>query len=375
MTSVPAKIRSNLLDQQVQLHRYEAGLRKDIVDMLQELGQDLIKDLLGAGLDTPRTDWQRSRLQALLSEVKDKIDEAYGTISTTHADELQGVVQISADGAVSAVNSALGADLMIAPKLSSSFLKKLVDGTLIEGAPSADWWSRQADDLMQGFTDAVRQGMLRGESIMQIRDRIMGQDIPGVGAVGKVDLRKVPMQGRGPIWAARRNAEALVRTSVITAANAGHEEAYAANADILESLSWCATLDPRTCPSCGALDGVSWKMGEAHPSPSLHWGCRCILIPETKSWETLAREAHGNSRIAKVLDQMPKGTRASMGGQLDAGLTYEDWLKSLPDSRQKEILGEAKWKLFQAGKIGLTDMVDQSYNTLTLRELEASLRK
>jgi SPP1 gp7 family putative phage head morphogenesis protein len=368
---VPDKIRSNILNFMVDVHRYEAGLSRDVVDLLTELGQDLIKDLMGAGLDTPNTTWQRSRIQALLKEAKAKIDDAYGLISTTHSDEMKGLIQISGKGLTTAINEALGADVFIAPKWTREQLNAIASDTLINGAPSAEWWSRQADDVTQAFADAMRQGMLRGETVTQMRDRIMGQNIPGVNAVGKVDLRKVPMVDRGPIWKARRNAEALVRTSAITVNNAAHEAAYAANADIMAGVDWCSTLDTRTCVECGALDGRSWATDEAHPSPSLHWNCRCTLLPRTKSWEQLARESHGNSTLAKELDKMPVGNRASMGGPVSGNLNYEEWLGSQSQKRQVDILGPGKYDLWKSGKIGFSDMISQNGNALTLAELKA----
>jgi len=370
---VPDRIRSNILNLAVDTHRYEAGLSQDVTDLLMELGQDLIKDLLGAGLDTPRTDWQRARLEALLKEAKTKIDESYGLISDTHQGELEGLIQVSGIGLTSAINDALGADVMVPPKWTASQLKAIASDTLIEGAPSSVWWNRQSTDLIQAFSDQMRQGMLRGETVTQLRNRIMGQNIRGVDAVGKVDLRKVPFLDRGPIWKARRNAEALVRTSVISVANAAHEDAYEANADILEGVSWCATLDPRTCASCAGLDGQEWKMEENHPSPSLHWGCRCVLLPVTKSWEQLAREAHGNSTLAKELDKMPAGNRASMGKAVSADLTYTDWFDQQAPERQLEILGPNRLKLYQDGQIGFSDMISQSGNSITLDQLRAKV--
>ena len=85
MTSVPDKIRSNILNHTVDIHRYEAGLQKRIRAMIDQLGQDLVKQLAGSGIDTPRTDWQRARLRALLGEAEQTIGKAYGEIGSTTA--------------------------------------------------------------------------------------------------------------------------------------------------------------------------------------------------------------------------------------------------------------------------------------------------
>ena len=219
--------------------------------MIDRLGQDLVSQLTGAGLDTPRTAWQRARLSALLDEAGKTIGKAYEGITSEVSDEMKGLVQITGQGVVTACNDAFGASLMVPVKWTPELLSKLADETLIQGATQVEWWARQGDGMAQAFADQMRQGMLRGETVAHLRDRIMGQNLPGVDAVGKVDLRTVQPQLRAPIWTARRNAEALVRTSVISTANAAHMAAFEANADIMDGVQWCSTLDTRTCLVAG----------------------------------------------------------------------------------------------------------------------------
>ena len=45
-SSVPDKIRSNIISHTVDIHRYEAGLRKKILRMIDQLGQDLVSQLI-----------------------------------------------------------------------------------------------------------------------------------------------------------------------------------------------------------------------------------------------------------------------------------------------------------------------------------------
>ena len=125
------------------------------------------------------------------------------------------------------------------------------------------------------------------------------------------------------------------------------------------------------CPSCAALDLKEWKWGETHPIPSLHWSCRCSLAPATMSFEALAKEAHGNSRLAKELDKMTPGNRASMGGPVSGNLRYEDWFDRQSPERQLEILGPGRLSLYKKGGLSFTDMIGQNGNPLTLKQLEA----
>lgn len=353
------KIHGNLLDHAVDLHRVEAGLRAKIQKMLDQLASELAAEIADSGLDTPRAAWQRSRLQALMKAVDAKIAEAYGAIDDATKADLADLAQVTADGAIAAINDALGVDMLKPVRWTNEYLMRLADETMIEGAPSAEWWGRQATGFREDFLDQMRQGLLRGESITDLRDRI----------VPKKDLRlKVNAPEASVIRKARRGAEAMVRTSAISVAGQAHLDAYKANADILAGVTWMATLDARSCPRCGALDGQEWTLDEAHPVPALHWNCRCFLAPRTKSWEQLAKDAGGDTKIARLLDEMPAGTRASMGGQVDS-MTYEEWFAGLNATRQEEILGPGKYALWKKGGLGFSDMISQTGNTLTLDQL------
>ena len=106
------------------------------------------------------------------------------------------------------------------------------------------------------------------------------------------------------------------------------------------------TLDNRTTPLCRALDGKEWSIpgyepkGHDIPFPGTtpHWNCRSVVIPVTKTWEELAKEAGGDSDFAKKLDGIPDKERASMGGPVAAGTTYESWFAEQDRERQLEIL-------------------------------------
>lgn len=356
---IPDRIEREMLAHGVDLLRYDASIRRKIRAMLDTLGRDLVQDLFNSGIDTPRFAWQKSRLRALLAAAQKRVDETYGQIGDFADSEMRGLVRVTGDAVVTVVNEAIGAKLLQPVEWTGDQLAAIASDTWIHGAPSAEWWSRQASATQQALGDTLRQGMLRGETLDQLRDRILP----------KTDLRMVPPGARGPIWQARRNADALIRSSVVTMANAAHLAAYEANADVLGGFTWSAALDPRTCPSCGALDGRSWAFGESHPMPALHWGCRCALLPKTKSWEELARAAGGDTRLARVMDEIDPGERASLDGPVRGDLTYEGWLKEQNETRQREILGAKRFDLYQRGQISFSDLVDQSGNPLTLEQL------
>lgn len=351
MSPIENQIVDEMIHQMLDIHRFEAGLEVMVAGMLRKMLQELVQEILKSGMDTNRTSWQRSRFEGLIKGVTRNIQGTYAGIDSAMGEQIAGMVEIAANGSIRAINEVLGGDLLQPIRWSSERLQAFAGNSMIDGAPSAEWWSRQGDFVTQRFTDQMRSGMLLGESIPQLAKRV-SLDSELAGTVGK-------------------NAQTLVRTSALAAANAANLEAWRGNADIVESLQWIATLDPRTCIACGQLDGRKWPNVAGHPVPPHHWNCRCFLIPVTKSFEQLARESHGNSRIARELDQMQANgsTRASMEGQVSAKTSYEQWLKNQPKERQIDILGAAKYEVWSKQKLSLTDLLDQRGNPLTLDEL------
>lgn len=258
MASIPDRIHSATIRQSIELARYEAGLRARVLSLLDQLGRDLVKELAAAELDTPRTDWQRARLRELLKVTEQRASEVYGEVGSLTREELRGLVEVSGNGIVTRLNRAIGADLLQPLNWTEEQLAAIADDSLIFGAKSGQWWARQATDYSQAFGDQMRMGMLRGESLGDLMGRVKG-------------LQEI----------STKNAEKLVRSSVISVANEAHLAAYQANADIMAGVEWTSTLDMKTCRRCGVLDGAIWDFSYQpirgntlpYPGPVAHWNC------------------------------------------------------------------------------------------------------
>jgi len=97
------------------------------------------------------------------------------------------------------------------------------------------------------------------------------------------------------------------------------------------------------------------------------------VVPVTKTWEELAKDAGGDTDVAKRMDQaeldkVPERVRASMGGPVPAGTTYADWLKEQPRERQLEILGPGRLAALERG-VTLREMIDPEGRPKALPEL------
>ena len=94
----------------------------------------------------------------------------------------------------------------------------------------------------------------------------------------------------------------------------------------------------------------------------------------TFSWEELAGNKDLGKAVQQEVDALPKSTQASMDGQVASDMTYEDWLKTKPEPFQKDILGDAKWEMWNNGELPLRDMIDQRGRPLTIDQLAARLK-
>lgn len=380
MASPADKIALDLISGQVDLLRYSEDIRLRVMAQLQTLQQDLISKIARVDLGQGQgTEAQLARLETILESVDTAIETTYKGIASTVAADTLAMLRVQQNAVLGIVNGALGSKLMT-HTLTATQMRSIVSDTLIQGAPSADWWSRQVESVQQAFADQMRQGMLAGEGLGQLVQRIRGSRdgvIPGVQGIQGVN--------EGVMDRARQNAEALVRTSVITTANQSKLDLYAENSDVIAGVMWVSTLDLRTTKICQGLNGKVWEVGtwkpigheEQFPGPTAHWNCRSTQIPVTRSWEEMATK---NKALARKLDKMPASTRASMDGQVPDRMTFNDFLnrKNQEDpTAVEEFLGKRAYKAWSEegtveaiGRVrSLSDLGVQRGNPLNLSEL------
>ncbi len=328
-----------LVNHQIDLSRVEADLRLRTRRELNELAQELAEFIA-----------KRDKLgRALYRRARETAEAVYKKVAEGLASAHARIARIEASVYAGAVDSAIGVKV-VSSRLSDNLISTVLSESLIAGAPDKAWWSRQATRTHQRFSDLVRQGMLLGRTTDQMTRE--WRDIMGL---------------------VRRQAEAQVRTGVNTVANKARERMAQRNADVIKGNVVVATLDMRTSEICRARDGMAWDLegkplndrakGHRYPGPPpYHWNCRSAFAPIVKSFDEITN--------GKVKWKIPKSTRASMDGQIPADLTYDDWLRQQSIERQKEILGPGKYRLWKRNKLSMSEMVDQTGNPLTLRELE-----
>lgn len=345
----------------IDLLRLEAGERRTIRRILRDLESDLVAQL--ARVDPVGVDaqsYRQRRLERLLQQARDTIRASYRRTGADLRGELLELADIEEEFVVRAINRGIGFDYL-ATSFTREQVRALVDGVLVRGAPVAEWWSRQAGDVLQRFTDEMRIGITQGETIGQLIRRVRG---------GIQNGDPVP----GIMQIATRNAETLVRSATQAVSSRARQATYGANGDIIQAVVWTSTLDTRTTITCIVRDGLRYRPGTHEPighdvpwlegPGALHWGCRSTSRPELKSWEALGISA----------EELPEGTRASMDGQIAADTTFEGWLSGRSQSEQDDALGAGRADLWRSGTITFRQLLDGNGRELSLEQLRARVR-
>lgn len=124
------------------------------------------------------------------------------------------------------------------------------------------------------------------------------------------------------------DAMRMARTSQLYAAREASRASYIANADVVEGWEWWTALDADVCMACAVEHGTVHSLDESMDS---HYNCRCTSIPVVKGWS----------------DPSQLGT---------------DWFKALPESQQREMMGNSAFEAWQAGKFELSDMATRRHD-------------
>jgi len=323
---------------QIFLLRRGGGMVKDLVPALQEI----LRSVAGQIATTPDA---QLRQRAVIQEI-----EAFllASVSEWSDEVLQESLELAA--------------------YEAGFQERLLIGvaTVDFAAPAAVQLAQAVtfnptiDDVNSGQSISIKQALDQFDSkksaqMMQvIRDGIVGQKTNSQISKDLLDL--APGLGN--------QADALIRTSAISAANEAKTEFYRTNAEFLQGERFLATLDSRTTLICSGFDGKVYPVGSG-PIPPLHWNCRSLRTPVLR--EDL---------------QIPgfEGERPEVGadgpGTTSSRTTFNSFLKKQPASFQKEYFskfpdGDERYKLFSQGSLSIGKFTDARGATLTLDELRA----
>ncbi len=336
--SANTQLRDKTIAHSIYLQRYYGSTTKEITKLLEKVEVDLVAKLRSMDMNS---EWSIARIDQQLQSIRAILNEGYTLAGKELISDMHDAAEYEQEWQIKAVNESTPVVLdMVA--VAPVTLFAAVESKPLEGKLIKEWIDKLDQDSYTRIQDAVRMGLVEGQSYADVVKRITGtkalQYTDGVMALNK------------------RQTQALVSTAMAHATNTARDEFYQENADLYKGVQWVSTLDQRTSSICQARDGKVYPLNTGIRPPA-HFRCRSAMVPILKSWQALGLKN-------------PSGrTRASMDGQVAQTETYQSWLKKKPAAFQDEVLGQERAKLFRDGT-PLDRFVDDSGHTYTLEQLK-----
>ncbi|WPZ32233.1 minor capsid protein [Thalassobaculum sp. OXR-137] len=363
--NVPTRLYDATVQRATRIERFKSGFVRSLIAVIDDTTEDLV-DRICRSLEGSQS---RTRLETMLRELRTLNADLKGALEEQLVDELEAFAQEEVARTAATLQRALpdsisGAVQFAVP--SEAVLFTSADGefknTLVRGKTIQAW----LDDLVTGdsnrIAQAVRLGFVEGQGIDSIVRRVRG--------TSTLRFRD------GERALTKRQAEALVRTSIQAAATEARDRVYRANEPLIKGVRWVSTLDGRTSSICQSLDGKEFGIDDG-PRPPSHFKCRSTVVPIIKSWRELGFDRDEPPgpvrpflRSKRRLKDVPKPDRDALRGTVPGDLNYGDWLRKQPASFQDEVLGPTKAKLFRDGGLPIEKFRDiRMTSDFTLDEL------
>lgn len=320
----------------VWLERYKSSVVKKILGLLNKADDDLIEKVAGRvakieqrGFDLgPAT---TKRLEALQKAVTEDRKAIYAILFNESKEEFANFAIYEADFQARLLET-FAVELQ---RPSSSLLKAVATTQPFRGRLLRQWYSGLERGAATKINDAIKIGIVEGETTDQIVRRVRGTR----------SLR----YSDGILEIGRREAQTITRTAIAHVSDRASQELWSENRDIIRGVKWVSTLDSRTSAICRERDGKIYKIDSAPPVPA-HFNCR-------------------SRKIAYLGEFQVKGSRASRGGPVPEDTSYEQWLRDQPRAVQEEVLGVRKARLFREGGLPIDRFQDRTGREYTLDEL------
>ena len=330
----------------IELNRYSNSVSRRIIESYNDRVLDAIDELAAAdGLSGAD---QAEKLQQILQELKVEL-QAWGAFSTAlMIDEMQELAVVQARFSEQELGRVVpeGEDEPVrrVPILAGFAAAVVLSDPTARGVALSDNLEeqvagRQVGQLAAGgavrlpngevvdkafrriatrqaelFGLTVRNGLLSGETIRQISQRLRGR--LRKGQRGSID--RIIQAGGQMTSGANNQMRAIVRTTVTQMAVEVDRFVALANPLITNRYRYTAVLDSRTSARCRSLDGKIYEWGKG-PLPPQHFNCR--------------------SRTRSIW-------RGETGRESDIRQDYGEWLNEQDETTKMDVLGPGRLKFW-----------------------------
>lgn len=331
-------ITSAFISHQIWLQRTASGEVKDLAPFIQEMRDEIKRQVLLFGDDGRST----ARLNKLLRDLEEALTGLTGDWQTKLTEDLKELAAYEAEWNVKTLTANVNAEFVTPTAeqvwAAAEFQPLALNDKPVDFTKLMDGWGEtEVSRLVTG----VKMGFVQGQTTRQIVKNV-------VGAGGLADISE-------------RNAATVIRTALSHVSNEARNETYRQNDDIIEKYEIIATLDSRTSTICRGLDRQKYEIGKG-PMPPFHPNCRTTTAPV----------------ISSEFDFLDKGAKraakgAEGGTQVSADTTYYEFLKQQPAWFQDQAIGPVRGKIFRNSGISPEEFrvisVDGFGNPLTLKQM------
>lgn len=328
----------------VRLERYKNEIVRKMIAILNKTESDLNTRLITALKKLEGSAFNIERIDKLLASTQKLNSTIYASVNDDLLTELKDLTEYETkfqqDLFKRVIPAEVAFDSVVASQVYAAAIARPFNGKLL-----SEWIAGIETDKAVKIRDAVRLGVIEGQTVNEIVNRIRGTKALAFKD-GLIEINK-------------RNAQAVVRTAVAHVANFAREAVMQQNEDIIKGEQYVAVLDARTTPQCQVLDGKIFPVGEG-AMPPLHIGCRSTRVAVLKSWRELGFD----------IDEAPASTRASMNGQVPEEQTYGQWLRKQDSVIQTEVLGVERAKIFRNNELPISSYVNDAGQYYTLDQLK-----
>jgi len=286
------------------------ALRADLAATLARMA-----DLRASGVEVPA--WRilaEQRTRQLLARAEMEFARFGDVVEAEAIRRQQGAIQRAQQDAARLIETAFGSPppgatlpIHLLPTQALTELTAAVQ----PDAPVRRLLEEFAGDARAAVEAELIGGMARGES-----PRVIGRAI--TKRLGKEQSVR---------------AQRIVRTELMRAYREASRATYVENKHLMRGWIWYSGLNARTCAVCIGLHG---RRFDVETKMATHPACRCVLLPQTKSWKDLGYDV--------------PDTRAAIptGPEVFAGWSAAD---------QRAVLGPGAFAAYQAGDVTLADFV------------------
>lgn len=338
-----ARFRRKLERQEAEVFRRMARLYSGIFQRVNDEVQALAEELSALEDASPRRLLGLSSVRRILARVRDEVAHfGIGTVQNSIVIVQEQAIDAALDEAIQLILASLPDLPAAAARSAAGALTVLPVDAILAAADllGADSPLRESLEASYGkaVADQVAAHLFDG--------MVAGQNPRRIAGLLERNLQK--SLGSGLSWALQ-----TVRTAQIKSYQTANQMTYMANSNIVPTWVWWARLEAgRTCLSCINQHGSEHPVTERLND---HQSGRCVPLPKAISFADL-----GLRGVREQPVQVERG---------------EDWFKRQSRGVQRQMMGQARYRAWQAKEIGFEEF-SQRYEDPVYGELlrEASLK-